>query len=54
MKGDKPNNIIGIDKDQLEGDFIFGSILNGIREPIWYSFALDETPGQKIFEKARI
>ena len=40
-KSDKPINITGIDKVHLKCDCIDGSIVNGIREPILYSFALD-------------
>ena len=36
----KPINITGIDKIHLKCDCIQGSIVNGIREPILYSFAL--------------
>ena len=39
-KSDKPINITGIDKIHLKCDCIQGSIVNGIREPILYSFAL--------------
>ena len=36
----KPINITGIDKIHLKCDCMQGSIVNGIREPILYSFAL--------------
>ena len=39
-KSDRPVNITGIDKIHLKCDCIQGSIVNGIREPILYSFAL--------------
>ena len=39
-KSDKPINITGIDKIHLKCDCIQGSIVNGIREPILYSFAV--------------
>ena len=39
-KSDKPINITGIDKIHLKCDCTQGSIVNGIREPILYSFAL--------------
>ena len=39
-KSDKPINITGIDKIHLKCDCIQGSIVNGMREPILYSFAL--------------
>ena len=38
-KSDKPINITGIDKIHLKCDCIQGSIVNGIREAILYSFA---------------
>ena len=37
-KSDRPNNITGIEKIHLKCDCIQGSIVNGIREPILYSF----------------
>ena len=40
--------ITGIDKVLLKCDCIQGSIVNGVREPILYSFALSSPPGQKI------
>ena len=53
-QGDKPINIIGIDKVHLKCDCIQGSIVNGVREPILYSFALSSPPGQKIYKEPRI
>ena len=53
-KSDKPNNITGIDKIHLKCDCTQGSIINGIREPIWYSFALSSPPGHKIFKGPRV
>ena len=53
-KSDKPINIIGIDKIHLKCDCIQGSIVNGIREPVLYSFALSSPPGHKIYKKPRI
>ena len=53
-KSDKPINIIGIDKIQLKCDCIQGSIVNGIREPILYSFALSSPPGYKIYKEPRV
>ena len=47
-KSDKPINITGIDKVHLKCDCINGSIVNGIKEPILYSFALSSPPGHKI------
>ena len=48
-KSDKPINITGIDKIHLKCDCIQGSIVNGIREPILYSFASSRPPGHKIY-----
>ena len=38
----------------LKCDCINGSIVNGIRESISYSFALDKPPGHKIDKEPRI
>ena len=51
---DRPNNITGIDKVHLKCDCIQGSILNGIREPILFSFALSSPPGHKIYKEPRV
>ena len=53
-KSDKPKNITGIDKIHLKCDCILASIINGIREPILYSFALSSPPGHKIYNEPRI
>ena len=53
-KSDKPINISGIDKIHLKCDCIQGSIVNGIREPILYSFALSSPPGHKIYKEPRV
>ena len=53
-KSDKPINITGIDKIHLKCDCIPGSIINGIREPILYSFALSSPPGYKIYKEPRV
>ena len=53
-KSDKPINITGIDKVHLKCDCIDGSIMNGTREPILYSFALDQPPGQKIYKEPKV
>ena len=50
-KSDKPINVTGIDKIHLKCDCIQGSIVNGIREPILYSFALSSPPGHKIYKQ---
>ena len=53
-ESDKPINIIGIDKVHLKRDCINGSIVNGLREPFLYSFALSSPPGQKINKELKI
>ena len=53
-KSDKPINITGIDKIHLKCDCMQGSIVNGIREPILYSFALSSPPGHKIYKEPKI
>ena len=53
-KSDKPLNITGIDKVHLKCDCIQGSIVNGVREPILYSFALSSPPGHKIYKEPRV
>ena len=53
-KSDKPINITGIDKIHLKCDCIQGSIVNGIREPILYSFAWSSPPGHKIYKEPRV
>ena len=51
---DRPINITGIDKIHLKCDCIQGSIVNGIRERILYSFALSAPPGHKIYKEPRV
>ena len=53
-KSDKRNNISGIDKIHLKCNCIQGSIVNGKREPILYSFALSSPPGHKIYKEPRV
>ena len=53
-KSDKPINNTGIDKLPLKCDCIQGNIVNGIREPILYSFALSSPPGHKIYKEPRV
>ena len=52
--GDRPINITGIDKVHLKADCIQGSIVNGVREPILYTFSLSSPPGHKIYKEPRI
>ena len=53
-KSDKPIIITGIDKIHLKCDCIQGSIVNGIREPILYSFPLSSPPGHRIYKEPRV
>ena len=53
-KSDRPINITGIDKVHLKCDCIQGSVMNGIRQPILYSFDISSTPGYKIYKEPRI
>ena len=53
-KSDKPNNITGINKIQLKCDCNISSLVNGIREPISYIFALDKRPSQKMHNEPGI
>ena len=53
-KSDKPINITGVDKIHLKCDCIQGSIVNGIRELILYSFALSSPHGHKIYKEPRV
>ena len=53
-KSDKPVNITGNDKIHLKCDCIQGSIVNGTREPILYSFGLSSPPGYKMYNEPRV
>ena len=53
-KSDEPINIKGIDKIHLKCDCSDGSTVNGVREPILYSFAVSSPPGHKIYEEPRV
>ena len=53
-RSDRPISITGIDKIHLKCDCIQGSIVNGIRESILYSFALSSPPGHKIYKKLKV
>ena len=53
-ESEKPINITGIDKSHLKCDCFNASNVNGVREPILYSFVLSLHPAQKIFEEPRI
>ena len=53
FKSVKPINITEIDKICLKSHCIQGSKVNGAREPILYSFALDKPPGYRIHHTAK-
>ena len=53
-KSDKPINITGIDKVHIKCDCIDGSIMNGARQPILYSFALDQPRSHNLYKEPRI
>ena len=53
-RSNKPISITAIDKVHLKCDCIQGSIVNGVREPIFYSFALSSPPGYEIYKEPRI
>ena len=54
FRSNKPINLTAIDKTHLKCDCIEGSIMNGIREPILFSFALSSPPGHKIYKEPRV
>ena len=53
-KSDKPINITGIDKVHLNCNVVDGSIVNGVREPILYTLALDQPPGHEIYKEPKV
>ena len=53
-KSNKPINITRIDKINIKCDFIIGSIVNGLLEPVLYSSALSSPPGHKIYKEPRV
>ena len=53
-KSEKPINFTGTDEIHLKLNCIQGSFVNGVREPILYSFALEKPPGHKMFEEPTI
>ena len=53
-KSDRPTNFTGIDENHLKGDFVQGSIVNGKRESILFSFALSSPPEHKIYKEPRV
>ena len=46
---DKILNLNTINKIHLKCDIIDGSIVNGVRQPVLYSFVIDKKPGYKVF-----
>ena len=44
-------NLSSTNKIHLETDFIDGSIISGLREPVLYLFVLDKLTGYKVFSK---
>ena len=46
---DKILNLKTVNKIHLKCDVINGSVVDGIRQPILYSFVLDKKPGYKVF-----
>ena len=42
-------NLSTTNKIHLKCDIIDGSVVNGLRQPILYSFELDKKPGFKVF-----
>jgi len=50
-RSEKPAMITSIDKVHLKTDCVDGSIVNGIRESILFSFNLSAPPGYKIFKE---
>ena len=48
---DKILNLNSVNKIHLKCDIIDGSVINGVRQPILYSYVLDKKPGYKIFSE---
>ena len=44
-------NLGNTNKKHLKCDCIDGSVVNGFRQPILYSFVLDKLPGYKVFSE---
>ena len=53
-KSSEPIKITGFDKIHLKCDCVNGSIANGIRDPILYSFALSSPRGYRFYKEPRI
>ena len=52
-KSNKPINLTGIDEVHLKCDCNNAANVDGLREPILSSFALDKPPGHKIYKGPR-
>ena len=50
----KPTNITEIDEVHLNCDCIDGSVVNGVRERILFSLAIDKPPRHKMYKEPRI
>ena len=48
---DKILNLNSVNKIHLKCDIIDVSVINGVRQPILYSYVLDKKPGYKIFSE---
>ena len=53
-KSERPISIIGKDKILSKCACFNGSIVNGNRGPILYSFVLSSPPGHKIYKELRV
>ena len=53
-KSDKPINTTGLYKVHLKCNVFDGSIVNGVREPILFFFALDQPPNHKIYKEPKV
>ena len=53
-KSEKLIKITGIDKIHSKCDCIIGRFVNGVREPIFFSFALNKPPGHKFHREPRV
>ena len=54
FKSETPINITEVDKNHLKCDCIQSSIVNGIREPILYSFTLSSPLGHIIYKEPKV
>ena len=53
-RGKRPVKFTGIDKVHLKCDCIQGSVVNAVRKPFLYNFALYKPPGQEIYNQPRV